>query len=153
MVTAQIYFITERYEEGQCKINGKPIGIVSTLGYGLDFMGVGIGRHIPINVTEILSYWMNVLMTCAPSDPNGACPTTTGGGSFYELYENYGRNDHTICKYNPYYVDAYVDEVGTSDFVKMIVISIVSASGICIILSVVLLRFVKRNGLEGFEED
>ena len=41
---------------------------------------------------------MNVLMTCAPGDGEGACPSGSGL-SLYEQYTAYGRHDPDMCGY------------------------------------------------------
>ena len=92
-------FIAERFEKGECEVNGSPVGIIgSSLGFGLSQFAVGISNDQPVEVTEAISYWLNVLMTCAPGDEDGACPTGSGL-SLFEQYNAYGRGDPSKCGY------------------------------------------------------
>ena len=92
-------FIAERFEKGECEVNGSPVGIIgSSLGFGLSQFAVGISNDQPVEVTEAISYWLNVLMTCAPGDEDGACPTGSGL-SLFEQYNAYGRGDPRKCGY------------------------------------------------------
>lgn len=92
-------FIAEQFDKGECTIDKKPIGVVgNSLGFGLSQFAVGISRDQPVEVTEAISYWLNVLMTCAPGDESGVCPSGSGL-SLFELYSAYGRDDPAKCGY------------------------------------------------------
>ena len=46
--------------------------------------------ELPDDVLQTLNYWLQALMACFPSDPNGQCFQDKGGGSLSELYGNIG---------------------------------------------------------------
>ena len=71
------------------------IYITQALGFGLSQFGVGVRRDLPIEVVETISYWLNVLMTCAPGDAD--CPSGTDF-SLFEHYQDYGRSDAELCR-------------------------------------------------------
>jgi hypothetical protein len=80
-------FVAERFANGECNVDGKPIGIIgSHLGFGPSQYAVGVKTSIPRNVTDAISYWLNVLMDCAPANDGGACPSSGIGGSLHESY-------------------------------------------------------------------
>lgn len=54
--------------------------------FGLSHYAIGIREDIPTDVVETISYWMTVLMTCNPRDPDGPCPD----GNFATMYEGRG---------------------------------------------------------------
>jgi signal transduction histidine kinase len=54
--------------------------------FGLSHYAIGIRQDIPREVVETISYWMMVLMTCNPRDPDGPCPK----GNFATMYEGRG---------------------------------------------------------------
>lgn len=41
--------------------------------FGLSHYAIGVRRDIPKEVVDTLSYWLNVLMSCSPLDPESAC--------------------------------------------------------------------------------
>jgi len=83
------HFVLERSRRGECLANGKPIGIIGDpFTIGLDHYGIGIRSDIPNHVVRTINYWLNVLMTCAPADPNTVCPG--GNGSLESLYADAG---------------------------------------------------------------
>jgi len=137
-------FISERFRRGECEVNGNPIGIIgNTLGYGLNQYAVGIGWHISPEVTTTISYWMNVLMACAPGDPNGSCPTESGG-SFYDLYSYYNVSDPSVCGYQndpPY----YMGNITEGKLAKMAGIVIASVGGTIVLLVLLVYVFRKKE--------
>jgi ABC-type amino acid transport substrate-binding protein len=60
----------------QCTVSdGRPIGLIGQpMDFGLSHYAIGIRRDVPREVEQTLSYWLNVLMSCSPQDPDGACP-------------------------------------------------------------------------------
>lgn len=48
-------------KQGLCLANGKPIGLIATMKFGYTHYAIGVGKHLDVNVVNILSYWMNVL--------------------------------------------------------------------------------------------
>mmetsp|Transcript_5711 Transcript_5711/g.8801 ORF Transcript_5711/g.8801 Transcript_5711/m.8801 type:complete len:830 (-) Transcript_5711:2106-4595(-) len=84
------HFTLQQFQKDRCKVGGKPIGVIGQpLGYGLNQYAIGIRRDIPIEVVDTLSYWLNILMTCSPGDPDGDCPSSEGG-NFYDHYDETG---------------------------------------------------------------
>ena len=73
----------------------------AALGFGLSQFAVGVSRDQPVEVTEAISYWLNVLMTCAPGDEEGACPASSGL-SLFDQYKAYDRDDPRKCGYVQY---------------------------------------------------
>ena len=69
------HFVLEQREQERCHANGKPIGVIGApMGFGLSHYAIGIRRDIDREVSDTLSYWMNVLMSCNPLEPSGPCP-------------------------------------------------------------------------------
>lgn len=69
------HFVLQQSQRGTCTANGKPIGVIGDpMSFGLSHYAIGVRRDIPREVTDALSYWMNVLMSCNPLDRNGPCP-------------------------------------------------------------------------------
>jgi hypothetical protein len=69
------HFVLEQRRQDSCLANGKPIGVIGApMEYGLSHYAIGIRRDIDREVSDTLSYWMNVLMSCNPLDPSGPCP-------------------------------------------------------------------------------
>jgi hypothetical protein len=80
-------FVSQRFTNDECNIDGKPIGIIGeSLGFGPSQYAVGVKTSIPSNVTHAISYWIDVLMDCAPANEDGACPSSGIGGSLHESY-------------------------------------------------------------------
>jgi hypothetical protein len=80
-------FVAQRFADGDCNVDGKPIGIIgSPLGFGPSQYAVGVKTSISRNVTDAISYWIDVLMDCAPADDGGACSSSGIGGSLHESY-------------------------------------------------------------------
>jgi hypothetical protein len=78
-------FIAERFANGECNIDGKPIGMIGEpLGFGPSQYAVGIKNSISSNLPDAISYWL--LMDCAPGNEDGACPSSGIGGSLHESY-------------------------------------------------------------------
>jgi len=69
-------FVLRQSRLGQCTANGdQPIGVIGDpMGFGLSHYAIGVRRDISVDVVNALSYWMNVLMSCNPLDPEGPCP-------------------------------------------------------------------------------
>ena len=68
-------FVLRRFRRGECTANGLPIGVIGEpMNFGLSHYAVGVRRDIPEQVVTTLSYWMNILMSCNPVDPDGPCP-------------------------------------------------------------------------------
>jgi len=81
-------FVLRRSRQDQCTNNqGQPIGVIGDpMHFGLSHYAIGIRQDIPQSVVNTISYWMNILMTCNPLDPEGACPE----GNFATFYEGRG---------------------------------------------------------------
>jgi hypothetical protein len=80
-------FVAERFAKGECNVDGKPIGIIgSSLGFGPSQYAVGVKTSISRDVTNAISYWLDVLMACAPANDDGECPSSGIGGSLHESY-------------------------------------------------------------------
>ena len=91
-------FIANRYEAGECEINGESVGLIGQpLGFGLSQFGVGVSDSLPGEVVGAISYWLNTLMTCAPGVQEDDCETKSGK-SLYEQYTAYGRSDPDLCR-------------------------------------------------------
>jgi hypothetical protein len=45
-----------------------------------------VKTSISSNVTDAISYWLDVLMDCAPENGGGDCPSSGIGGSLHESY-------------------------------------------------------------------
>jgi len=135
-------FISERYDLGECIVNGMPIGIIGkSLPYGLSQFGVGIGRHILRNVTDTISFWMNILMTCAPGDVDGECPAEKGG-SFAQMFSKYEVHDPSVCGYDnnppePMNID--------NRFTKQELGKILGITSGCFVVFFIILYFVLRK--------
>lgn len=82
------HFVLRRSRQDQCTdIEGNPIGVIGNpMHYGLSHYAIGIRHDIPIQVVNTLNYWMNILMTCNPLDPEGPCPD----GNFASFYDASG---------------------------------------------------------------
>jgi signal transduction histidine kinase len=77
---------------------GQPIGVIGDpMQFGLSHYAIGIRQDIPHEVTNTISYWMNILMTCNPHDPEGPCPE----GNFASMYEGRGGTGEE-CGYELY---------------------------------------------------
>ena len=113
-------FIANRYEAGECELNDQTFGLVGQpLGFGLSQAGVGISNSLPANVNLAISYWLNVLMTCAPGIQEDDCKTPSGL-SLYEQYATYGRTDPNLCRKSDWLggvLDAVDPSGGLSDLV------------------------------------
>ena len=59
--------------------------IQHSVGFGLSQFGVGVSDSLPTDVTFAISYWLNILMTCAPGSTEESC-VTKNGTSLYEDY-------------------------------------------------------------------
>ena len=69
-----VHFVLEQSLQNRCRANGKFIGVIGDpMDFGLSHYAIGIRRDIGRKVTDTLSYWMNVLMSCNPLDPHGPC--------------------------------------------------------------------------------
>lgn len=67
----------------------QPIGIIGEpLGFGLSQYAIGVRNDLR-HAEEALSYWLNVLMTCSPGDPEGDCPFGEDG-NLYSMYDGVG---------------------------------------------------------------
>ena len=76
-------FVLTRYQNDECLANGKPIGVIGDpLSFGLNYYAIGVGNHIPPETVNTLSYWMLVMMSCAPGSDK--CPD----GNFYSFYSD-----------------------------------------------------------------
>jgi hypothetical protein len=78
-VAAQFVLCLSREEEqgtSSCTVpDGRPIGLIGTpMDFGVSHYAIGIRRDVPPEVEHTLSYWLNVLMSCSPQDPEGPCP-------------------------------------------------------------------------------
>ena len=82
-------FVLHQFEKDQCLgANQQPIGVIGEpMSFGLTHYAFGVRNELPLNVVETLSYWINILMTCNPQDPVGACPN---GQGLAALYQNQG---------------------------------------------------------------
>ena len=90
------------------------------LGFGLSQFAVGVSREQPVAVTEAISYWLNVLMTCAPGDAEGACPEGSGL-SLFEQYSAYGRDDPAACGYVQYPVEGAGNKISNGAIAGIVV--------------------------------
>jgi hypothetical protein len=96
-------FVLERYKRDECIANGMPIGIIGEpFTIGLGSYGIGIRNGLSGDVVRTIDYWLNMLMTCAPADPDTICPG--GNGSLDVLYAGVGATGHE-CGYVPFPVD------------------------------------------------
>jgi hypothetical protein len=65
--------------------DNQPIGLIGDpFTIGPTHYGIGIRNDVPVRVVRTINYWLNTLMTCAPDDPDSACPG--GRGSLESLY-------------------------------------------------------------------
>lgn len=112
------YMVRKFSEQGRCHAKGKvccgskeranepplthatcvllqPIGLIGEpMQFGLSHYSIGISKDLPVEVEQVLSYWMTYLMTCSPVTecPEGNLATfynNRGGTGFecgYELY-------------------------------------------------------------------
>lgn len=48
--------------QNRCSANNQPIGIISNLDFGLSHYAIGVGHHLPVEVVDALSYWINTFM-------------------------------------------------------------------------------------------
>ena len=81
-------FVLRRSRRNECTDqDGLPIGVIGDpMDFGLSHYAIGIQRDIPPETVNTISYWMNILMTCNPLDPDGLCPE----GNFATFYEGRG---------------------------------------------------------------
>lgn len=95
-------FVLRRSRLNQCTDQeGMPIGVIGDpMDFGLSHYAIGIRQDIPVETVNTISYWMNILMTCNPLDPDGLCP----GGNFASFYEGRGGTGEE-CGYVLYPVD------------------------------------------------
>mmetsp|Transcript_23537 Transcript_23537/g.44765 ORF Transcript_23537/g.44765 Transcript_23537/m.44765 type:complete len:858 (-) Transcript_23537:181-2754(-) len=88
-------FVLRRSRRDECIANGKPIGVIGEpMGFGLSHYAIGVRRDVDPAVVDTLSYWINVLMSCNPLDPEGGCTD----GNLATFYEGRG-GDGTECDY------------------------------------------------------
>ena len=60
--------ILKLYNQGLCKANGKPFGIIGDpLPFGFNQFAMGVHLDLSIEVIDTIDYWMNELMTCSPT--------------------------------------------------------------------------------------
>ena len=65
----------------------QPIGVIGEpMGFGLSHYAIGVRQDIPRDVVTTLSYWMSILMSCNPLDPEGPCPE----GNLETFYKGWG---------------------------------------------------------------
>jgi len=66
---------------------GSPIGFIGDpMSFGLSHYAIGIRQDIDPSVVNTISYWMNILMSCNPNEPDSLCPD----GGFAEFYKGQG---------------------------------------------------------------
>lgn len=89
-------FVLRQSRRGRCLgKNNMPIGVIGKpMDFGLSHYAIGIRRDIDVEVEQSLSYWINVLMSCNPLDPQGGCPD----GNLATFYQGRG-GDGTECGY------------------------------------------------------
>lgn len=81
-------FVLRRSKREQCLgYNDMPIGMIGQpMNFGLSHYAIGAGKHVPRTVTDTLSYWMNILMSCNPLEEDGQCPD----GNLATFYDGQG---------------------------------------------------------------
>jgi hypothetical protein len=81
-------FIFRRSTRDECyDSRSNPLGIIGDpLPFGLSHYSIGIRQDIPTEVTNTVSYWMNILMTCNPLDEDGGCTD----GNLASMYDGKG---------------------------------------------------------------
>lgn len=88
-------FVLRRSRRDECLANGRPIGVIGKpMDFGLSHYAIGIRRDVDPHVVDTISYWINVLMSCNPYDPQGGCTD----GNLATFYEGRG-GDGTECDY------------------------------------------------------
>lgn len=79
--------VLNRYKQDKCYYNNKPVGLIGEpMQFGLSHYAIGVRKDIPREVVDTISYWMSVLMSCNPLDPDGQCPE----GGFSDFYKGQG---------------------------------------------------------------
>jgi hypothetical protein len=81
-------FVLRRSLRHECyDSRSNPLGIIGDpLPFGLSHYSIGIRQDIPTEVTNTVSYWMNILMTCNPLDEDGGCTD----GNLASMYDGKG---------------------------------------------------------------